>query len=132
MQPRYCIRRIIGESNIWRFALKMQLARFLIGGFEYCMERNPCLQPNGVQLVWRYLRNLPNCQIKTTAKYTPHIWYFQIYNYEGFANLVTYISNYKLAPHLCLSSLLIGSKALRSQIQSNVPNTSLQWYNITH
>ena len=24
---------------------KMQLARFLFGGFEYCMERNPCLQP---------------------------------------------------------------------------------------
>ena len=40
------IREIIGESNIWRVTLKMQLARFLIGGFEYCMERNPCLQPN--------------------------------------------------------------------------------------
>ena len=39
------IRGIIGESNIWQFALKMQLARFLFGGFEYCMERNPCLQP---------------------------------------------------------------------------------------
>ena len=39
------IRGIIGETNIWQFALKMQLTRFLIGGFEYCMERNPCLQP---------------------------------------------------------------------------------------
>ena len=36
---------IIGESNIWRFTLKMQLVRFLIGSFEYCMERNQYLQP---------------------------------------------------------------------------------------
>ena len=41
----YCMRGIIGESNIWRFALKMQLARLLIGDFEYYMERNPYLQP---------------------------------------------------------------------------------------
>ena len=31
-------------SASWQFALKMPLVRFLIGGFEYCMERNPCLQ----------------------------------------------------------------------------------------
>ena len=36
---------IISKSNIWRYALKMQLARFLISSFEYCMERNACLQP---------------------------------------------------------------------------------------
>ena len=40
----YHIRGIIGESNIWRFTLRMQLARFLIGVFEYCVERNPCMQ----------------------------------------------------------------------------------------
>ena len=52
----------------------MQLVRFLIGGFEYCMERNPCLQPteNGVHLIWRCLHDLPNNQIKTTAKYTTY------------------------------------------------------------
>ena len=36
--------------NYWKVKylaihFKMQLVRFLIGGFEYCMERNPCLQP---------------------------------------------------------------------------------------
>ena len=41
----YRICGIIGESNIWQFALKMQLVRFLIGYFKYCMKRNPCLQP---------------------------------------------------------------------------------------
>ena len=41
----YRICGIIGELNIWRFTLEMQLARFLFGDFEYCMERNPCLQP---------------------------------------------------------------------------------------
>ena len=42
---KLAIRGIIGKSNICQFALKMQLMRFLIGGFDYCMERNPCLQP---------------------------------------------------------------------------------------
>ena len=72
----YRIRGIIGESNIWRFAVKMQLARFLIGGFEYCVERNPCLQPK-----WRTfnLRDLPNCQIKTTAKYTMYTVFQEIH-----------------------------------------------------
>ena len=46
--PTYNIRGIIGKWNIWRFALKMQLVRFLFGSFEYFMERNPCLQ-----LKWR-------------------------------------------------------------------------------
>ena len=41
----YCISGIIGELNIWQFTLKMQLARFLIDGFECCMERTPSLQP---------------------------------------------------------------------------------------
>ena len=41
-ESKYRIRGIIGESNIWQFTLKMQLARFLIGGFEFCVERNPC------------------------------------------------------------------------------------------
>ena len=41
----YRICGIIGESNIWLIALKMQLVSILIGGFECCVERNPCLQP---------------------------------------------------------------------------------------
>ena len=66
----YHIHGIIGESNIWRFALKMQLVRFLIGSFEYCMERNPCLQLKWcTHLIWQYLRDLPKRQIKTAAKY---------------------------------------------------------------
>ena len=64
------IRGIIGESNIWQFALKMQLTSFLIGGFEYCMERNPCLQPKWYTFNYRYLCDLTNRQIKTTTKYT--------------------------------------------------------------
>ena len=48
----YRIHGIIGESNIWRFALKMQLARLLFGDFEYTMERNPCLQPKWRNLIW--------------------------------------------------------------------------------
>ena len=67
---KYHICGIIGKSNIWQFALKMQLARFLIGDFEYCMERNPCYSLNGVHLIWQYLRDSPNRQIKATAKYT--------------------------------------------------------------
>ena len=35
------VSQIFGESLI----SVMQLASILIGGFEYCMERNPCLQP---------------------------------------------------------------------------------------
>ena len=41
----YRIHGIIGESNIWQYTLTMQLARFLVGGLECCMERNPYLQP---------------------------------------------------------------------------------------
>ena len=56
-----------------RFALKMQLTRFLTGGFECYMDRNPYLSLN---LIWRYLCDLPSCQIKTTAKY---IMYIRVY-----------------------------------------------------
>ena len=82
------IRSFIGKSNIWQFALKMQLARLLVGDFEhqefiiyimnsyeYCMERNPCLQPK-----WRtfnlpilILYDSPSRQIKATAKYTTYM-----------------------------------------------------------
>ena len=41
---KYRIRGITAESNVWRITLKMQLASILIGSFEYCIERNPCLQ----------------------------------------------------------------------------------------
>ena len=47
----YRICGIIGESNIWRNAQIIQLANILIGGFEYCMERNP--------YIWRYTRDSP-------------------------------------------------------------------------
>ena len=33
---------IVGGSNNWQ---KAKLTSILNGGFEYCMERNPCLQP---------------------------------------------------------------------------------------
>ena len=58
----YRIRGIIGKSNIWRFALKMQLTRILFGDFEYYMERNPCLEPK-----WRTF-NLAIFVICQTAK----------------------------------------------------------------
>ena len=83
----YRIRGIIGESNIWRFTLKLHLARFLIGGFEYCVERNTCYSLNGVHLIWRYLRDLPNRQIKANAKYTT---YTVISMYETFNHTVEY------------------------------------------
>ena len=78
----YRIRGIIGELNIWQFALKIQLAGLLFGSFEYCMERNPCFILNGVQLIWRYLRDSPNRQIKATAKYTT----YTVYHFEFLAN----------------------------------------------
>ena len=72
----YRIYGIIGELNIWQFALKMQLSRFLFGDFEYCMETNPCLQPkwcifNLAMYIYvicqtTKLKPLPNI---------PHIWY---------------------------------------------------------
>ena len=42
LQSDYRIRGIIGKLNIWS---KNVIGKFLIGGFEYCMVRNPCLQP---------------------------------------------------------------------------------------
>ena len=68
----YRIRGIIGESNIWRFALKMQLAKLLIGSL-YCMEKTHAYSLNGVHLVWQNLRDFLNRQIKTTAKYTTYM-----------------------------------------------------------
>ena len=50
---KYCMHGIIGESNIWRFALKMQLARFLFGNFKYCMEETHTYSLNGVHLIWQ-------------------------------------------------------------------------------
>ena len=38
----------IGESNIWRFVLKMQLLRFLIDSFEYCMEKSHAYSLNSI------------------------------------------------------------------------------------
>ena len=32
-------------SGILMICSIMQLKKFLFGNFEYCMERNPCLQP---------------------------------------------------------------------------------------
>ena len=44
------------------------IGKHLIGGFEYCMERNPCYSLNGIHLIWWYrcdsqtakLKSLPN------------------------------------------------------------------------
>ena len=57
----YRICGIVGELNIWQFTLKIQLARFLIGKFEYCIERNTCYSLKGVHLIWRYLHDSSNC-----------------------------------------------------------------------
>ena len=65
----YRICGIIGESNIWRFTLKMQLARFLIGDL---WKETHAYSLNGVHLIWRYLRDSPNFQIKATANYTTY------------------------------------------------------------
>ena len=50
MSPRlsaYRIHGIIGESNIW------QLARILIGGFEYTVwKETHAYSLNGVHLIW--------------------------------------------------------------------------------
>ena len=55
--------------------LKMQLARFLVGGFEYCIERNRTRANSlyGIRLIWRYLHDLPILQIKTIIKYTMYM-----------------------------------------------------------
>ena len=41
MTQRYGVCGIICNSNIWRFALKLQLVRFLIGGFQYFVFIGP-------------------------------------------------------------------------------------------
>ena len=61
---------IIGESNNWRIALNMKLASVLIGGFETAWKEIHAYSLNSVHLIWRYRRDLPNCKIKATAKYT--------------------------------------------------------------
>ena len=50
----------------------MQLARFSFGDFKYCMEETHTYSLNGVHLIWRYIRDSPNRQIKATAKYTTY------------------------------------------------------------
>ena len=77
----YRIRGIIGESNIWRFALKMQLARFLFGSFEHCMIATHACSLNGVHLIWQYSCNSPNHQIKATAKYTTYTVTLQLFTH---------------------------------------------------
>ena len=48
----YRIRGNIGESNIWRFALKMQLVRFLIGILSTVWKETHAYSLNGVHLIW--------------------------------------------------------------------------------
>ena len=54
------MRGIIGESNIWRFALKMQLARFLFGDLSTVWKETHAYSLNGVHLIWRSIRDSPN------------------------------------------------------------------------
>ena len=63
---RYTVHGIIGDLKYSAICSKMQLARFLIGGIEYCMERNPCLQPEWLGEVYMI------CQIKAIIKYTTY------------------------------------------------------------
>ena len=66
----YGIREIIGMSNIWRFTLKMQLAKFYLAVLNTVWIETHAYNLNGVHLIWQYSRNSPNRQIKATAKYT--------------------------------------------------------------
>ena len=45
----------------------MQLARFLIGSFEHCLEKTHAYSLNGVHLIWRYLHDLPQANEKQEA-----------------------------------------------------------------
>ena len=71
----------------------MQLVRFLIGGLEYCIERNPCLQPKWCAL---NLHDSSNRQIKTTTKYI-----YSIYN-----SMYTIVQPTLTSMHYWLSLLL--------------------------
>ena len=41
----------ISDSNIWQFTLKMQLARFLIGGLSTVWKETHAYSLNGVHLI---------------------------------------------------------------------------------
>ena len=58
----------VGEIFIWRF--------------DHCMDRNPCLQPKWRTFNLAISRNLPNRQIKATAKYITYtVLYIVSYSY---------------------------------------------------
>ena len=63
-------------SRIFGNLLKNAVGEILFGIFEYCMERNQCLQPKWYtfNLAIQYLRDSPNRQIKTTTKYVYHVY----------------------------------------------------------
>ena len=101
----YCIHEIFGK--LW-FALKMHLVRFLLGGFEYCMERNPCLQPKWrtdiYMIHWTTkLKPLPNI---------PRIW-CTVHMYVGIVHcvyIICILSTYVILEILVV--IIFGKSAL--------------------
>ena len=63
---KYRICGIIGESKIWQ---KIQLVTFLCD-LSAVWKETHAYSLKSVHLIWRYLRDSPNCQIKVTTKYT--------------------------------------------------------------
>ena len=69
---------IIGESNIWRFTLKMQLTRLIISSFGSTVwKETHAYSLNGVHLIWQYLHDSTNHHIKAITKYTMYTVYKQ-------------------------------------------------------
>ena len=59
----YRIRGIIDESNVWRFTLKNVIELAVL---STVWKETHAYNLNGVHLIWQYLRDSPNCQIKYT------------------------------------------------------------------
>ena len=93
----YQIYRLLYKWNYWRVKYSVfgnlfkytLLAEIQIGGFQYCTERNSCLQykwlDHGVKLILQSLRDLPNRQIKITV----NIHFCLIYSWQPYSCIVT-------------------------------------------
>ena len=57
-------------SQIFGNLSKNAVGKILFGSFEYCMEKTHAYSLNSVHLIWQYLHDSPNSQIKATTKYT--------------------------------------------------------------
>ena len=59
---------IIGESTIWRFALKYNWRDLYLAILSTVWKVTHAYSLNGIHLIWRYVHGLPNRKIKATAK----------------------------------------------------------------